>query len=114
MIKKEITREITLLEKEDVINDVSEMLGRDVKLSEMEVTLYVCIPYDAVYGGELSECGLYCEIHVDGEDVWDSENERLPLEEFFNECEFYLKDDEIFAFDTSEFGSYERLGDTSD
>ena len=113
MIKKEITREITLLEKEDVINNVSEMLGRDVKLSEMEVTLYVCIPSDAVYGGELSECGLYCEIQVDGEKVCD-EDYNYPLDNFFDECEFYLKDDEIFAFDTSEFGSYERLGDTSD
>lgn len=40
--------------------------------------------------------------------------ELTLLAEFFYNCEFYRKDEEIFAFDTNEFGSYCREVDTSD
>jgi len=113
MITKEITKGLTLLEKDDVISAVSKMVGRDVELSEMDVTLFVAMPMDLVEAANFSGFGLYCELRVDGKDLYD-EDYNSPLAEFFNDCEFYLNDDEIFAFDTNEFGSYCRAVDMSD
>lgn len=50
MITKKIEKEIHILEREDVVRLVSEMAGREVSLDELDVCLYVCMPYgDAQY-----------------------------------------------------------------
>ena len=41
-------------------------------------------------------------------------NHSGPLKDFFDDCDFYLADDEIFAFDTSEFKSFKRDVDLVD
>ena len=113
MITKKIEKEIHILEREDVVRLVSEMAGREVSLDELDVCLYVCMPYGVAVKGDFSGCGLYCEIYVDGESIEDDDY-NSPLDDFLAGCDFYLTDEEIFAFDTSEFHSFERCADSSD
>ena len=130
MIKKTITRELTLLEPEDIINEISQREGRRVNLNEINVRLEINIPMEngfSYYDYECSEfvCyfgveggGEYDSLRWMGEDPVTGEwNEQLipgVLHDFFESCPIYLKDDEIFAFDTSEFKSYFRYFNPSD
>ena len=130
MIKKTITKELTLLEPEDIIREISQREGRRVNLNEISVVLEINIPMEngfRYYDYKYSE--LVCYFDVKGGGSYDSlgmmgadpvtgeMNEQLipgVLHYFFRSCPIYLKDEEIFAFDTSEFKEYSRWFDPSD
>ena len=95
-----------MLDKEDVERIVSEALGREVKLSEMEVQF---IDYQEIEEPENEDaypCGLDCIISVDGEEVEDDEGMPI-LNEYLTDISF-LNIKYYFNFDTDEFGSFER------
>ena len=128
MTKKTVTKEIHLLEREDIINALSEREGRNVRLDEISVWLQVCIPTENGFRYEdFQYCDLDCYFSVEGGGEYSSrgwlcfdakENRSWRIygifEEFFCSCPFYAKDEEIFAFDTAEFKEYGRSYYTED
>lgn len=116
---KTITKELNLLDREDLEKAVSEYLGREVSVSEIECTLVHCVPCDTEEPN-----GAYLELQI-GDDSCDSydlfwdeeldghylEGKRLSLDEAWADAE------EIFDQDTlttDDFKSFESSVDGSD
>ena len=110
------TIEINLLEKEDIEKILSSHLGEKIDISDVSCTLVHCIPCDTEEPN-----GAYLEFEVNGEEVdsfdviWDDDegchrykNKKLRLDEP------WVTEEEIFAFDTSLFASFDSIVDGSD
>ncbi len=116
---KTITKELNLLDREDLEKAASEYLGRKVSVSEMDCTLVRCIPCDS----EEPE-GAYLELKI-GDESFDSldlfwgENmgghylngKRLSLDEPWAAAEEIFDPDTLTADD---FKSFESCVDGSD
>lgn len=107
MIKKTVTYKV--FEKEDVERIISKFLGKEVKISEMDVEMIdlISCEYELV-----DECELDCLIKVDGKNVID-EAYLCPLVDYIPN-QALLDEKYIFAFDVREFKSYCRYMDNSD
>ena len=119
MVKKEKT--YSVLEVEDLEHAVSEYFGKEIKISEMDVTVYdrIC-PWEynlEKYYDPKTEAIVMC-VDVEGAENEDGDNwvgeDGLGLTEFFREKELFVEDEYIFAFDTSMFKSYTREVSTDD
>lgn len=110
------TIEINLLEQEDIENILSSYIGEEVDISEVSCTLVHCIPCDTE-----TPDGAYLEFEVKGEEVdsfdvlWDEDEgchrfngKNLRLDEP------WVTEEEIFAFDTGLFASFNSYVDGSD
>ncbi len=112
MIKKTIS--VYVIEKDELEKAVSKHFGREIKVSDMDVTLYDCLPLDSS-----KPEGFYFDICVNGIDLDDNYIDNIDLAEEndwpedFGEIAF-VDEKFIFDFDVSEFKSYERLVDSSD
>ena len=117
MTTKVITKELNLLDIEDIESAVSKHAGREVKIGEMDCSLAYCIPMDS---NEPS--GAYFELsgfddEVDSYELfYDDELEchvvnGKPLS---LDAEPWLPVEDIFNFDVSAFKSFETWTDTSD
>lgn len=111
MVNKTI--EIQAMDIEDVTGAVSKILGRDVEIGDIEISVVDSLPMEALYDGNISRCGVYFEVIVDDEDVCD-EDYNGPLDDFEKGYIACLDEKYIFNFDVALFKSYERRVDTSD
>ena len=118
---KTITKEINLLDIEDIEEAVLNFIGRKIPISEIKCSLVYSVPADT---GEAS--GMYLELIVDESldyfenpcsfDLFKNEDEechywkgkRLALDEP------WLPVEEIFNFDISVFKSFDSWTDSSD
>ncbi len=113
---KTITKEINLLDIEDIEEAIGAYLDRKVSISDVKCTLAFCIPCDT----DIPD-GMYLDFEIDGEGIdsfdlfWDDEKEgnylkgkQLALDEP------YLPMEEIFNFDVSAFQSFNSWVDSSD
>ena len=116
MITKTITKELNLLDIEDIELALSKHYDRKISISEVKCTLVYCIPLDTC---ELS--GSYLEFDV-GDDwcesfeLWYDEEENELLvngkePSFVREC---LCQEDVFNFDVSVFKKFECRTDSSD
>lgn len=118
MKKMVITKELNLLDIEDIEQALSEYLGIDVSIDQVKCSLAHCIPADTH-----EPSGAYLEFQVDehwcdsGEVFEDEEEdegghywngERLALDEP------WASEKEIFNFDVSAFKAFDSWTDTSD
>lgn len=116
MIKKEktITYTLQIIEKEELEKAVSKHFGAEIKLGEMDVSLYDCLPLDT---GKPD--GFYFNITVHKDDILDNFVDSFDLAEENNWPEefgtiAFIEEENIFDFDVSEFNFFERELDTSD
>ena len=118
---KTITREINLLDIEDIEEALSTYMNKKISISDVKCSLVYCVPADT---NEAS--GMYLEFVVDESidfyenpssfDIFQNENgdchywkgKRLALDEPS------LPVEEIFNFDVSAFKSFDSWTDTSD
>ena len=112
-----ITKEINLLDIEDVEQALTEYLGRPVTISEVRCWLTYCIPADTE-----KPSGAYLEFQIGEDDCYsfdvfvDKESEeahywngkKLALDEP------WLPVEEIFNFDVEVFRSFDSGIDSSD
>lgn len=113
---KTITKKLNLLEASDIEKALSEHFERPVSLSEVECSLVHCVPCDT-YTAE----GQYLELTVGDDDTdsfdlfWDEElnGHYLDGKQLSLDCK-WADADEVFAFDTSKFKSFESYTDGSD
>ena len=96
-------KEYKLLEVHDIEEAVSQYFGKPVKVSQMEVMMYDWISekivYFEIFVPEVDEYSSCCSFQIqDDMHLWNGV--RLN--------ELYLKEQYIFAFDTSLFKSYSR------
>lgn len=113
---KTITKEINLLDIEDIEQALSEHLGRKVAISEVDCTLVYCIPMDTEEpsGAYLEfrvgsdECSSFDVLYSDDEDAHYWQGKPLALDEP------WLPVEEIFNFDVSAFKSFDSGVDSSD
>ena len=124
MKKIQVTKEYTLIDVEDLEKAVSEKAGRPVKISEMDLSLDDCFPYDT-----MTPAGMVFLITIDDangnkeyygvkdlffdrkKDIYVI-NGELCSESFLQET--FLDTDLLFNFDISLFRSFERSVDTYD
>lgn len=107
MIKKR--KVYNVLEKEDVERIVSEFLGKEIKVSDMDITIVDLIPADFE---SIKDTGLDCILKINGRLIMD-EDGLCPF--VYRICDQALLEEKyIFAFDVKEFKSYERTWDCSD
>lgn len=108
------TKTYNVLEVDDVERIISEFVGRDVKIGEMEVELNDCIPYDSTMEDsyDLSDFCMIISVIVDDEELLDDEYDS-PLQKYLPKGVF-VPEKYIFNFDTKLFKSYSRCVDTSD
>lgn len=108
---KTITKELNLLDVEDIEQALSKYFGREISISDVECCLVYCVPIDE------GPDGMYLEFTVNGEycdsfDVFDEDhfigNKQLSL----NEMALPVR--EIFNFNVSAFKSFDRYADSSD
>lgn len=107
MIKKSKVHNV--LEKEDVERIVSKFLGKEVKVSEMDITIVDLIPSDFE---SIEDTGLDCILEINGRLIMDEEGLCPFVDRIFNQA--LLEEKYIFAFDVKEFKSYKRTWDCSD
>ena len=113
---KTITKELNLLDIEDIENAVSGHLGREVKIGEISCRLAYLIPCDTSEpaGHDLEfrigrdYCDAYDLFYEEDLDGHYLDGKELSLNEP------YLPVEEIFGFDVSEFKSFESYVDGSD
>ena len=116
---KTVTKELYLLEKEDVESALSEQFGREIRLRDVKCVMVRCQPLDTgipegaylefrtASGDECCSFDLFwsegpeCEGHF-------LNGKRLCLDDPWPDVK------EIFAFDTAEFAYYEEYTDSSD
>lgn len=114
---KTITKELNLLDIEDIEKAVSSQLGRPVKISEIECTFVYCMPCNT---NEPS--GMYFNIEVDNRyldsyDLFFDDNiELIPIDGKAPSLdeEKCLYPSDVFSFDTSAFKSFSFDIDSSD
>ena len=113
---KNVTKELNLLDVEDIESALSDYFEKKVTISEVICTLTHFIPLDTQ-----EPCGACLDFQI-GDDSCDSfdlfydedlnghylNGKRLSLDEP------WLPEEEIFAFDVSMFKSFESAVDTSD
>ncbi|MBO4393703.1 MAG: hypothetical protein J5800_05115 [Spirochaetales bacterium] len=112
MIKKALP--FSVLERDELEKAVSEHFGRRIRVSDMDVSLYDCLPCDV-----MEPDGFYFDIRVCGKDFDDSYTDSFDLAEENNWPEdfgevAFVDEQYIFDFDVLEFNSYERAIDSSD
>ncbi len=113
---KTITKEINLLEIEDIEQVLSKYFGTAVKIGEVECRLARCIPIDTgePQGAylEFRTAGKFCDsydvLYNDDLDGHYLKGKRLSLDEP------WASEGEIFAFDVSVFKSFVAWIDSSD
>ena len=113
---KTITKEINLLDIEDIEQALSEHLGRKVAISEVGCTLVYCIPMDTEEpnGAYLEfqvgsdECSSFDVLYSEDEGAHCWQGKKLALDEP------WLPVEEIFNFDVSAFKSFDSWTDSSD
>ena len=113
---KTITKELNLLDIEDIERAISAHLGREVKIQEVECTLTHCIPADTLEPG-----GAFLDFVV-GDECFDSfdlfmgeESDGHYLDgKLLSLDAQWASTEEIFSFDVSAFKSFESLIDGSD
>ena len=113
---KTITKEINLLEIEDIEQVLSGWFDTEVKIGEVECRLAHCVPADTgepngaylefQIGGKF--CASYDILYDDDLDGHYLNGKRLSLDEP------WAAEDEIFAFDVSVFKSFVAWIDSSD
>ena len=112
---KTITKELNLLDEQDIENALSKALGREVRLSEVDCMLNYCIPFDT-----FEPSGMYLVFKVEEEWIYDTdlfldENQKYRLNgKELSLNELFLPVKEVFAFDPSAFHSFETCIDSSD
>lgn len=113
---KTITKELNLLDVEDVEKAISEYLGRKVDISEVDCYLAFCVPADTC-----EPDGMYLNFEIDEESFdsfdlfWDDDKDGYYLDgKVLSLSEPYAKVEEIFNFDVSAFKSFETGVDSSD
>ena len=113
---KTITKELNLLDIEDVERAIYAFLGREVKIQEVECTLTHCIPADTLEpsGAFLNfvvgdECCDSFELFMGGE----SDGEYLDGK-LLSLALPWASTDEIFNFEVAAFKSFEEEIDSSD
>ncbi len=110
---KKMTKTFNVLEEKDVEELVSKAVGREVKLSEIEISLIDLCPLEDIYEGIVENCGLDCEVIVDGAKVFDYDNLSGPLDGYLPD-QVYIDLKYVFAFSVKKFKSFERYTDSSD
>lgn len=111
MIEKQ--KVFQVLEVADVERLVSEMAGREIKVSDMDIRLYDAVPYGPIYDeGRVDSVYMYCEVRVDGKEVFDDDY-NSPFDDYLPKW-VYLPEEYIFDFDTKLFKSFKRYTDSSD
>lgn len=110
MVKK--VKEYNVLDVEDVEKAVSKMLGRPVKVGEMDVTLSDLLPLASTLDNRIEDCGLGVCVEVDDDVVCD-DDWNGPLDELIPD-EVGLDVSYIFNFSTDLFHSFTRDIDESD
>ncbi len=116
MTTKTVTKELNLLDVEDIEAALSKHYDRKITVSEVECTLYYCFHLDTC---ELR--GSYLEFMIgndpcDSYDLWyDEEEKKVRVNgkrpSFVLEC---LRPEYIFNFDVSAFKEFECWVDNSD
>ena len=112
MIKKTIS--FCVIGKDELEKAVSKHFGKRIKVSDMEVSLFDCLPCDTS-----EPDGFYFDISVNVDGLDDNYTDSFDLAEEnewpedFGEMAF-IKEEFIFDFDVSEFASYDRGIDSSD
>jgi len=113
---KTIVKELNLLDIEDIEQAVSNFIGEQISISQIECSLAYCIPMDTG-----KPIGMYLELDV-GNKSFDSfdlfYNEKLKGHYLNGKqlCldESWLPINEIFNFDVSAFKSFDSWTDSSD
>ena len=95
-----------MLDKEDVERIVSKALGREVKLSEMEVVFSHFYNCEDPGDEEKYPCGIWCDVAIDGKDIENEEGDGVLNEYLTNIPSLCME--YYFNFDMDEFGSFER------
>ncbi len=111
-----VTKELNLLDAEDVERSVSERLGRTIRIREMECRLNHRIPFVSGEPGGAYLVFKVGEEACDSYDLfWDKEREghflrgrRLSLDEAWASAA------DVFSFDVSGFKQFDSWIDTSD
>ena len=93
-----------VLEVEDVERLVSEIVGREVKVGDMDIKLVDRVPMFSFQ--ERIGSQMCCDVVVDGEYILD-EGDEAPFNEYLPDIA-YVPKEYIFDFDTSVFKSFER------
>ena len=111
---KTITKEINLLDIEDIEEALSEYLGRKVSIYEVDCELVYWIPLDTFEPG-----GAYLEFRIrdercDSFDVFGDEEDHVWKGKKLALVEPWLPVEEIFNFDVSAFKSFDSRTDNSD
>ena len=118
---KTITKEINLLDIEDIEEALSAYCKRKISISEVGCTLVYCIPCDT-----REPSGMYLEFSVDEDAEWFESPTSFDVfchEEFGSHFwkgkilaldEPWLEPEMIFAFPVSEFKSFDSYTDSSD
>lgn len=116
MTTKTVTKELNLLEIEDIEQALSDYYDKQISLANVECTLYYCIREDTC---ELSDSYLrfdvgdqWCDtfdLFYDDEEAEFVVNGKIPS--FSGTC---LRPEEIFNFDVSAFKKFEYGIDGSD
>ena len=116
MTTKTITKELNLLDVEDIEAALSKHYDQKISVSEVKCTLRYCIPLDT---SEL--CGSYLQFEVgddwcDSFDLWfDEDTDELLVNgkepSFVREC---LCPEDVFSFNVSAFKKFECEVDSSD
>ena len=113
---KTITKELNLLDIDDIEQALSEHLGRKVAVSEVDCTLVYCIPMDteepngAYLEFQIGDegCSSFDVLYSDEEEAHFWQGKKLALDEP------WLPVEEIFNFDVSAFNSFASYTDSSD
>ncbi len=109
---KTITKELNLLDVEDIEQALSKYYDREISISEVECSLVYCIPCDTD-----EPSGMILEFTVDDEfcdsfDVFDENHYIGDKELSLNEP--WLPVEEVLNFDVSLFKSFDSYTDNSD
>ena len=108
MIKKTVTYKV--IEKEDLERVVSKILGKETKISEMDVELTDWVPSNYAEDNVSADaCGITFNVFVNNEQVSPIDEDYLSLPDI-NQA--ILQEKYIFNFDVKEFKSYKRTIDT--
>lgn len=114
MIKKEKKVSFSVIEKDELEKAVSKHFGTEIKVSDMEVGLFDCVPLF-----DMKPEGFYFNITIPEKGLDDNFTDSFDLAEENNWPEdfgtiAFTEEEYVFDFDVSEFKAYERNIDTSD